>query len=184
MGLKDSKKREKLLAIVTAAILISIFLFTTIIDPQLKKYNALSSQLSQLQLDLTRARGNLLIKDRIEKAYTQIEPLIAAKGTQQQQISDFTRLLDQIYSKLNVKIRSVKILPVADENYYRKLTIRIEMKGFAKDFLKFIEAVEQHTEPIRIEQFDLTVQESKDTIMASMIISKIVSSENRVAGKI
>ena len=184
MGLKDSKKREKLLAIVTAAILGSVFLFTVIIDPQLKKHNALAAQYSQLQLDLTRARGNLLIKDRIEKVYTQIEPLIAAQGNQQQQISDFTRLLDQIYSKLNVKIRSVKILPATDENYYRKLTIRIEMKGFVKDFLKFIDAVEQHTEPIRIEQFDLTSQQTKDNIMASMIVSKIVSTENRPAEKI
>jgi Tfp pilus assembly protein PilO len=184
MGLKDSKKREKLLAIVTTVILGSIFLFTTIIDPQLKKHKTLSNRLSQLQLELTRARGNLLIKDRIEKAYTQIEPLIAAQGSQQQQISNFTRLLDQIYSKLNVKIRSVKILPVTNENYYRKLTIKIEMKGFVEDFLKFIEVVEQHTEPIRIEQLDLTSQEAKDTVMASMIISKVVSIENRPTGKI
>ncbi len=184
MGLKDSKKREKLLAIVTTAILGSIFLFTTIIDPQLKKHKALSSRLSQLQLELTRARGNLLIKDRTEKAYIKIEPLIAAQGSQQQQISDFTRLLDQIYSKLNVKIRSVKILPVADENYYRKLTIRIEMKGFVKDFLKFIEAIKKHPDPIRIEQFGLTAQESKDSVRVSMVISKIVSAENRPAGKI
>jgi hypothetical protein len=184
MGVKGSKKREKLLAIVTAAILGSVFLFTTIIDPQIKKHKTLSIRLAQLQLDLTRARGNLRIKDRIEKAYTPIDPLIATQDSQQQQISDFTRLLDQIYSKLNVKIRSVKILPVANENYYRKLTIRIEMKGFVKDYLKFIEAVEQHIEPIRIEQLDLTSQEAKDTIMASMIISKIVSVENRPAGKI
>ncbi len=184
MGLRDSKKREKLLALITVVILGSIFLFTTIIDPQLKKHKALSSRLSQLQLELTRARDNLLIKDRIEKAYTQIEPLIAAQGNQQQQISDFTRLLDQIYSKLNMKIRSVKILPVANEKHYRKLTIRIEMKGLVKDFLKFIEEVEQRTEPIRIEQFDLTSQETKDTVMASMIINKIVSVENGPAGKI
>lgn len=181
MGLKDSQKREKVLAIATVVILGSIFLFTSIIDPQLKKHKGLMSRLTQHQLDLTKARGNLLIKDRIEKAYIQIDPLIATQDSQQQQISDFTRLLDQIYSKLNIKIRSVKILPVADENYYRKLTIRIEMTGFVKDFLKFIEAVEQHTEPIRIEQFDLTSQETKDTIMASMIISKIVSVENRPA---
>jgi Tfp pilus assembly protein PilO len=184
MAVKDSKKREKRLALATAAVLGSVFLFTIIIDPQLKKHNVLASQFSQLQLDLTRARGNLLIKDRIEKAYAQIEPLIAAKGNEQQQISDFTRLLDQIYSKLNMKIRSVKILPVADESHYQKLSIRIEMTGFIKDFLKFIEAVEQHTEPVRIEQFDLTVQETKDNVMVSMIISKIVSKENKPAGNI
>jgi len=178
------KKREKLLVIFTAAVLGSILLFTTIIDPQLKKHKALSSKFSQLKLDLTKVRGNLLMKDRIEKAYSQIEPLITTQGNQQQQISDFTRLLDQIYSKLNVKIRSVKILPVADENYYQKLSIRIEMTGPIKDFLKFIENVEQHQEPIRIEQFELTSQETADTVMTSLFISKITSKENKPAGKI
>lgn len=184
MGLQDSKKREKLLAIITAATLGLVLLFTAIIDPQLKKHKILSSQLAQLQLDLTRARGNLRIKDRIEKAYVQISPLIATQNSQQQQKSNFTRLLDQIYSKLNVKIRSVRLLPPTDENHYQKLSIRIEMKAFVKDFIKFVDAVEQHTEPIRIEQFDLTSQETKDAIMVSMIISKIVSAPDKPAGKI
>jgi Tfp pilus assembly protein PilO len=183
MGLMDSKRREKPLAVLTVVILGAVFLFTSIIDPQLKKHRALSSRLAQLQLDLTKARGNLLIKDRIEKAYTQISPLIAVQNSQQQQISEFTHLLDQIYSKLNVRIRSVKILPAADENYYQKLSIRIEMTGFVKDFLNFIDAVEQCPAPIKIELFDLTTQELQDTVMASMIISRIVSAEDRPAGK-
>ncbi len=181
MKSRDYRKREKGLAVVTAIFLCSIFLFITIIDPQVKKHNALSNRIIQLQLDLTRARGNLLMKERIEKAYAGIEPLIAAQSSSQQQISDFTRLLDQIYSKLSVKIRSVKILPDSDENYYRKLSIRIEMTGSVKDFLKFIDAVEQHTQPIKIEQFDLTSQETKDMVIASMIISKIVSTGDNPA---
>ena len=184
MAVKESKKREKLLVVLAVTILGSVFLFTSIIDPQLKKHNALTARLSQLQLDLTKARSNLLIKDRIENIYDQIEPLITAQGNQQQRISDFTRLLDQIYSKLNVKIRSVKILPITDENYYQKLSIRIEMTGLVKDFLKFIGAVEQHKEPIRIEQFDLTSQETNDTIMISMILSKVVSKEDKSLWKI
>jgi Tfp pilus assembly protein PilO len=184
MSITSSKKREKLLVILTMVVLGIIFLFTTIIDPQLKKHKALSSKFSQLQLDLTKAKGNLLMKDRTKKAYSQIEPLITTQGNQQQQISDFTRLLDQMYSKLNIKIRSVKILPVADENYYQKLSIRIEMTAAIKDFLKFIENVEQRQEPIRIEQFELTSQESADTIMTSLIISKIASKESKPAGKI
>lgn len=175
MELKDTKSREKLLAVITAVVLAAVFLFTVVIDPQLKRHRELSQEFAQLQLELTRARGNLLVKDRIEKIYSQIEPLIVAESSQQQQISGFTRLLDQIYSKLSVKIRSVKILPVADENYYRRLSIRIEMIGHVKDFLKFIEAIKEHPDPIRIEQFGLTAQESKDSVRVSMVISKIVS---------
>jgi Tfp pilus assembly protein PilO len=178
------KKREKLLITFTAVIIGTALLFITIIDPQLKKHKALSSKLSQLQLDLTKARRNLLVKDHIEKAYSQIEPLIATQDSGQQQISSFTRLLDQIYSKLNLKIRSVKILPIENENYYQKISVRIEMTGSIKDFLKFIENIEQNQEPIRIEQFELTSQETADTIIASLIISKITATDNKPNGKI
>lgn len=184
MALQDTKKREKALAIAAGSVVAGVLLFTMIVDPQLQKHKVLAAQLAQFQLDLTRARGNLRAKDRIDKAYTQIEPLIVASGNRQQQISDFTRLLDQMYSRSDVKIRSVKILPVTDENYYQKLAIRIEMTVPVRQFLEFIQAVEQHSEPIRIEQLNMTAQETTDTITASMIISKVVAGDSQSAGKI
>lgn len=184
MAVENSNKRETILIIITAITLILVFIFITIIDPQLKKRKVLSGKLSQLQLDLTRAKCNLMIKDRIERMYAQIEPMIAVEGSQQQQISNFTRLLDQTYSKLGMKIKSVKILPVTDQSYYQKLSIKIEMTGFVKDFLKFVEAIEKHKDPVKIEQLELTCQETTDAVLVSVIVTKIVSKENNSVGKI
>jgi len=175
MKSEEARHRERFLAVITAVILTAVFIFTMVVDPQLKQRRMLSQNLHQLQIKLTKMKGDLLIKDRIEKIYSQIEPLIATCDTEQQQISAFTRQLSQIYSKFNVKIRSVKILPVSDENFYRRLTIKIEMTGHIKDFLKFAIAVEGLTDPIRIEQFDLVAQQSKDNVRVSMVITKVVS---------
>jgi Tfp pilus assembly protein PilO len=175
MRSEEARRRERFLAVITAVILTGVFIFTTVVDPQLKQRRALSQNLHQLQIKLTKMKGDLLIKDRIEKIYSKIEPLIATGDTEQQQISTFTRQLSQIYSKFNVKIRSVKILPVSDENFYRRLAIKIEMTGHIKDFLKFANAIEELADPIRIEQFDLVAQQSKDNVRVSMVISKVVS---------
>jgi hypothetical protein len=167
-------KREISFGVITLVLLGIVFLFTAVVDPQLKKHKILSRQLDRLQLDMTKARKNLLIKDRTDKIYDQIESLLDAENNQQRQISAFTRRLDMIYSQLNIKIRSIKILPVSNDNYYQRLSIKIEMAGHVKDFLKFIETINGHEEPIRIEQFELTAQETKDNIIASVIVSKIV----------
>ena len=181
MELKNTKTREKLLAVITIAMLVVIFLFSSIIDPQLKERKKLLERYDRLFLEMTKTQANVLIRDRIEKVYSEVEPFIASHGNQQQQISKFTNVLDQMYSKLNVQIRSVKILPVSEENSCRRLTIRIEMTGSVTEFLKFVQAVEKHPEPIKIEQFELTAQELKDTVRVSMLVSRIVT--QGMAGK-
>lgn len=169
------KKREKVLAGITAAVLAAVLVFTAIIEPQLKTRNELTRNLGQLQIRLTKMKRDLLVRDRIDQIYSQIEPLIATTGTEQQQISDFTRQLGELYSKLNVKIRSVKILASSKEAFYRRLSIKMEMAGYVRDVLRFIEAVESSPNPIRIEQLGLKAQESRDNVHMSVIVSKVVS---------
>jgi Tfp pilus assembly protein PilO len=175
MAIVNAKKREKLLAVITGAIITATFLFTAVIDPQLERHKSLLRDLSELELELTKAQRNLVARERVERAYSQIEPLIAGEGSLQQQKSGFTRLLDEICSQLSFKNRLVRILPVAEEEYYRRLSIRVEMTGQMSDFLKFVRVIEERPEPIKIEQLELAAQESKDIVRISVVISKIVA---------
>lgn len=165
---------EKLLAIITATVILGTVIFIAIIEPQLKQRKLRLDRMHQLQLKLTRMRGDLLVKDRIDDIYSQIEPLITGSGTDQQEISLFTRELSDLYSKLNVKIRSVKILPIVDEEFYKRLSIRVEMSGHINSLLNFILSIETYSNPVRIEQFDLKAREIMDNIQASFLITKVV----------
>ena len=168
----------------TGIFLCGSLIFTAIIEPQLERGNDLSSKLEDLKDELFKAENNLQVKDEIEKVYAHIEPMISVEGNEKQQISEFTRLLDKLYSQLNVKIKSVKILPVTDKDHYQKLSIRIEMTCFMKTFLEFIHKVEELKEPVSIEQFDIRSQQTKDKIIASMIISRIISVKAEAGKKI
>jgi Tfp pilus assembly protein PilO len=175
MTISEKNKREKILAIITSVVIAGAVIFITIIKPQLVKYKAGLNRVHQLQLKLTKMQADLRIKDRIDDIYSQIEPLISGTGTGQQEISLFTRELNNLYSKLNVKIRSVKILPTTSEEFYRRLSMKIEMYGPVKNILDFILSVERYPHPIRIEQFDLKAQDTADNVEASFLITKVVS---------
>lgn len=167
--------REKLLAIIAATVILGAVTFIAIIEPQLKERKLRLERMHQLQLNLTKMKGDLLIKDRIDNIYSQIKPLIASNGTDQQEISLFTRELSDLYSKLNVRIRLVKILPIVNEEFYKRLSVKIEMSGHVKNILNFIRSVEAYPNLIRIEQFDLKAREIVDNVQASFLITKVVA---------
>lgn len=174
MNSSTKKNREKLLALIAATVTVGAVTFTTVIKPQLEERKLRLKHMHQLQSKLTKMRRDLLIKDRIDKVYSQIEPLIAGNSTEQQELSLFTRELSDLYSKLDVKIRSVKIPPPTNEEFYRRLSIKIEMSGRIKNILSFIFSVETYPNPLKIEQFDLRAQEVMGNIQASFLISKVV----------
>lgn len=167
--------REKVLIVITVGVALCAAIFIVIIEPQLKEHKARSLHMNQLRVNLTKMNGDLLVKDRIDSVYAQIEPLIASSGTDQQEISLFTRELSDLYSKRNVKTRTIKILPLTDEEFYRRLSVKIEMSGHIKEILNFITSIEKHPNPIRIEQFDIKSREIIDNVEASFVITKVVA---------
>jgi Tfp pilus assembly protein PilO len=167
--------REKVLAIIAVSVILSTFIFAVIIEPQLDKRKSRLARMHQLQLKLMKMRGDLLIKDRIDSIYSQIKPLIVSNGTDQQEISLFTRELRNLYSKLRVNTRTIKILPIVNEEFYKRLSIRIEMSGHIQEIINFIHSVETYHNPIRIEQLNITAREIADNVQASFLVTKVVA---------
>ena len=167
--------REKALAIAIAGLVFGTIVFTVVIEPQLKKYKASTARTNQLRLKLAKIRGDLLVKDRIDSAYAQIEPLIAGSGTTNQEKSLFMRELDDLYSGLNVRVRAMNMLPNVNEDFYRRLAVRIEMTGKISDMVRFIHSVETHPNPMRIEKFELKAREIVDSVTASFLVTKVVA---------
>jgi Tfp pilus assembly protein PilO len=175
MTASAKNSREKVLAIIAMSVILGAVTFTVIIEPQLKKRKARLARMRQLELKLTKMKGDLLIKDRIDNIYSQIEPLIVSNGTNQQEISLFTRELSDLYSKLSVRTRTIKILPITNEEFYKRLSVRIEMSGHIREILHFVLSVETYPNPIRLEQFDLKAREIVDNVQASFLVTKVVA---------
>jgi Tfp pilus assembly protein PilO len=171
------RSNEKILAAVTLVVVIGAVTYTMVIEPQLKARKKLITEMRGKQLELIKMKGEMLLKDRVEQTYREMESLIQGFGSDQQEISEFSRELNDLYSKLSVSIRSVKILPLLREEHYRKLFIRTEMAGAIRDIARFVSAVETQAKPLRIEQLNLTAGDAVDHVRASFLLTKVVSVE-------
>jgi len=167
-------QREKILGLSTAILIASVVFYVGMLEPQIKQHRALQKDLHNLQIRYTKMQTDVLMRDRINHAYEQVQHLIASTETEQQQISILTRELSDIYSNQDVKIKSVKILPSLKEPHYTQLTIKAELTGNVRNFIKLIGSLEVLNKPIRIDSFELRAQEATDMIHASLIITKIV----------
>jgi len=168
-------KREKRLAIITGGVILGAAVFTFVIRPQLQHHRARLQHLRDLQLKLAKMKADLLARDKIDKMYSQVEPLISSKSSDQQELSALTREVSDLYSNLNVKIRSVKILPISREKFYRRLAVKIEMTGHIRNILQFIFSVERYQYPLRIEKLELAAQEISDNVKATVLITKVIT---------
>jgi Tfp pilus assembly protein PilO len=167
--------RQTLLAVVTAAVILGTGILTLVIEPRRQEHKARMVQLHDLQVKLAKLQADLLVRNRIDEMYKQIEPLIKNTGNDQQEISAFTRELSDLYSKLNVKMRSVKLLPTVREEFYRLLSVKIEMQGHIRDIVRFVLLIEAHASPLRIEQFGVKARETTDEVHASFLVTKVVA---------
>lgn len=167
--------RQILLAAMTAGVIFVVGIFTLVVEPWQKERNARLARMHELQVKRARLQANLLVRNRIDRMYEQIEPLIAGAGNDQQEMSTFTRELSNLYSSLDVKTRSVKLLPTVKEEFYRLLSVKIEMQGQVRDVLRFVLLIEAHSGPLRIEQFGLKAREITDEVYASFLVTKVVA---------
>ena len=122
MNLKQYNTRELLLIVITIVVAFGSLAYIMIIEPQMDKRKRLLTEMQSKKLELMRMRAEMHVKDRVEKTYHELKSLIKGNGTDQQEISQFSRELNDLYSRLQVTIRSVRVLPLLKEEHYRKVS--------------------------------------------------------------
>ncbi|UCG49932.1 MAG: hypothetical protein JSU94_09135 [Phycisphaerales bacterium] len=175
--MKTSAKtgREKYLGVIALGVAIICVMFVVVIEPQLKQRKALLKRMYGLNLKLTKMQGDLLIKDRIDRIYAKLEPLIASSGTELRERVLLLTELRNMCSKAGVNPARQTLPPAENEDYYSRLSANIEIDGHVKDIVNFVITVEASPDPIRIESFNFNATNVEDNIHASFVISKIIA---------
>jgi Tfp pilus assembly protein PilO len=127
-------------------------------------------------------QANMQLRDRIERQYVAVRKMIHESGSPSQEMARFARLLGDLYSGLPMQTTSVRPLPDVQETYYRKFSLRIEAVGMLPDVARFLAAIEQAPEPIRVEWMELVCKDRPGYVSASMIVTKIAGSTEAVGG--
>jgi len=175
--MRTFNRRERMLAGVTVVTVLAAVSAQTVVGPLWTRYIRLQDRRRELQLALTRMEANLRLKDRIEARYEELKGLIRHSGTASQEMSRFARLLTDLYRPLKLDVRSIRPLPDRDEGFYRQFALHVEMNGPIEHLASFLAAVAKVPEPVRVERVDIVCKERPDTVTASLVVTKIVTTQ-------
>ena len=168
-------KREKFIGVSAVIFLVGVMFYVLVVEDGMARYRAKANELDAVKVGYAKMRSDMMLKDRIAEKFGEIESSVVSSGNSQQEISVFSNELNDIYSKFGVSVRSIKILPVVNEKFYRKIKIRFEVEGQAKEVLRLIEAMESKEQAYRFEKVNIKAKQTRDNVNCGFVVSKIVS---------
>lgn len=171
----DHKKREKLLAIVTGILILTTVVYSSVLKPQINKRAELLSELTQKKIMFTEMQADILIKDRIEDSYARMASQLESDRTDQEEKSIFSQEFQTLNSKFNLKPDFIKFLPMIKNEFYRKILIKVELKGGINNIVEFISNVENEKQTIKFEEISFLTRDRDDNIQLSFVLSKVIS---------
>lgn len=177
-------ERERRAALLTAIVLAGVGVYIWIVEPPLVRQAELRDEVAQLRIALTKMRSNIQLRDRIENQYAAAQTTMRQSVSPSQEMARFARLLSDLYTPLGVQMTSVRPLPDVQEQYYAKYSLRLEMAGSVADVAKFLAAVAQVADPIGVEWMELTCKDQPGVVIASLIVTRIVTAPAGAAGPV
>ena len=168
-------KREKLIALLTALVIVGALVFTSVVRPQLRKARQLRKQHADLELKALKIQNDLLQKNQVERKYALIKSLLASEGTEAQEMGAFSKELTQLYLRHGLRRNAEKPLPTLQEKSYRVLSMQIELQGQIGQVFSFIHSLEASENPIGIKRCEITARERRDEVKAKFNVDKIVA---------
>ncbi len=176
-------QRERILGGLTLMVVGGSGLFAWFIDPALARHAVLQEEVGRLEVSLTRMRANMLLKDKIEARYEELKGLARESGSPAQEMAQVASLLSRLCSPLSLQTRSVRPLPDTDEGFYRKHAFRLEMEGNVTEVAKFLAAVAQASDPIRVERIELICKNRPEFVTVTLVVTKVVTISDRSAAR-
>ena len=176
----NSKRREKVLGVLTGILVLTVVMYGFIVEPQVNRRKELLKELYQKQTMFTKMQADIMAKDRIENNYSRIESLIRSGGNDQEEMSAFSQEFQKINAKFNLKPRMIKFLPVVNDPYFRKILVRVEFEGGIESIAAFISSVENGKKAMKFEKASFVVRDRDDNIQFSFVLSKVVSNVSSI----
>ena len=174
------KKREKFLLVSTLVLVVSWAFYSWVAWPLIEQYRSGKVEVGELSVALAKMKADVLLKDEIDREYEQVKGLLFSESQSAgQDISDFTSELGGLYSRFNVRVRTIKIQPAVNSEAYKKLTIKMELAGNIREIAGFVSALDKLEKPIKIERLELRADRMADSVVAGFVLTKIVASQGK-----
>lgn len=149
------KKRELNLLISCCIIIVTVIGYVVVVEPFWKKYVFIEDEIREKQVEFMKLRKMLLLKDSIENAYEKILPAISQDGSDEERLALFLKEVELTARSAGVYITNLKPLSIAQEDRYKKYSVRVEAEGKMNALASFLYHLPDSAQLISMEQLQI-----------------------------
>jgi len=176
---KRLSKREKRLAVITAAVLVCALGYRVIFLGRLKSIWALETKATELEIAIMEMGRALALGDRIETQYRDYEAIISQEGTDLEESKVFLRTLSDITKANEMKVIRQEQPPILPSRYYKIFSARLGVNTRPIWLARFLVSLEKSKELIRVEDILIKALDENENLSVNMKLTKVVAAGGR-----
>ena len=158
-----------------AAVILAIFGYNFIIEPQVSKLNELDKKIIAKESELEKKNRIISGKDFIARQYDNYISYIKQAGSDEKEEAFFLQEVENIAKDFQVYIADIKPVGLKESEHYKEYTVEIKIDTDMSSFIKFIYGLQSSSNLIRINGLKLSAKNASGRILkVSLQISKIL----------
>jgi Tfp pilus assembly protein PilO len=173
--LDNLSKRERHIAYIATAIIVSGLLYVLAIGPFMARLNTVNEKIEATKLDLEKSLALMQVKKDIDSEFSLYADRLKIRGGNEQEMTHILNELESIARESGVKIVSIRPKPAEEKDYYRRFEVEIETESQMSSLMSFIYYLKNSSQLIKVDKLNLNTGsvKSRPMIRTVMVVSKI-----------
>ena len=168
-------KREKLLFILTATLILAAFIYRAILEPTVKNWKSLRQQVNAKQVRLARNLEVIAREPAVEQEFSRYQNFIFPKTSDEKQIAKLLKEVERIARESRVHITNMAPRGKERIGFYERFAINLEVEAQMPELTKFIFALENSPFLFKAETIKISLKSSQaKTLKCDLLLTKIL----------
>jgi len=167
-------KRERLLFIIVAVVIIASLSYSLIIDPLYNKLKTLEEEIEAKEIRLTKNIRLIAERDAINEEFNKYSQQLKVKSTDEEEMASVLSEIERIGKSSGVYLNDVKPQPIKDNQFYRVLSVEIKFQASPDNLSKFIYDLQSSPFLLKVKRLQI-ISKGQETnfVEGNIQISKI-----------
>jgi len=171
--LKAFNKREKIILMVTCAVISFSLLFRFIIEPLLAKNEILNKEIKVTQLKLKKYLRLLSQKEYLKGSYAKISGGVNIPQEGEDASTGILAEIENLARDSNLRIIDMRPQSQKSLSSYKESYVELRAEGDMESCLKFIYNIENSLSLLAVKKFQLSALPGSSSLEASFLISQV-----------
>lgn len=167
-------KRERRIAVCTAAIVCAGLLYVYVIEPTAQEWSVLRAEAARLtaeQMELTVLLGN---RESIEAQYEEVKSAVTEGATEEALQVSLLSEVEDLARRSGLAVGSIKPMSRTQEGPFDRLHLQLTALCAHHQFVHFLQALQSRERLLHCETISLTVGRGRPPVNVTFAISKLV----------